>query len=431
MYLLRSVTALVCVVQATTAFEHGFNTVGDMMQGWINFNLPDDILEFYAKTYPVVVASGLGPAKNASDPASYPLYSGAKKLRAMNPNIKILLYENIDWGPIDLGPAMLAKYPEMWLRDDNGKPIFIKQGATEIPRLDWRIQSARDFFVKMVTQIQDGLELFDGIFVDGAEPRIEGLPPPGYTMSQKSLDDLIVGKMILLQQAKDFFAESNGGEVIGNPTLEWGVIGYPSREATQFLPQTAHWQHLTGTYDEMFGAFATQQPNGQWNSSQMNITINAILNSSFHLNLSTSIRGYPGPCNIPLVPVESSSGAIVVPQWPKEWNDTMPTTIEGLRDAGERLLEQSLALFLIVANKNTWYNYAWFYQPTSGWYPCGDDPNSCIGPTTWYEEFSKPLGNPLGPPQSDGGYIWTRAFEHANASIDLRDRRLGKVNWLA
>lgn len=180
----------------------------------------------------------------------------------------------------------------------------------------------------------------------------------------------------------------------------------------------------------MYGAFGSQQQNGQFNASTMNISINALIQTAFRMNKTTLVRGYPGPCNVPFVQVNASKGAkILIPSWPARWNKTQPTTIPAIRDVMIELLPQALAPYLIIANRNTWWSYAWFYDTASGFYMCPEDPNSCLGPLKWYESFTRPLGNPLHDPVSDGAFIWSREYEHASVSIDIRDRTKSTISW--
>ena len=66
------------------------------------------------------------------------------------------------------------------------------------------------------------------------------------------------------------------GEIIANPLLPWGVVGFPSREARLPFPDPRyHWSYVTGALDEMFGGFGSQTKTGQWNASTMNITFTA------------------------------------------------------------------------------------------------------------------------------------------------------------
>lgn len=250
--------------------------------------------------------------------------------------------------------------------------------------------------------------------------------------------------MLMLSEAKTFFKQANGGEVLGNPTLEWGVVGYPDRESKlPFSDPHYHWQFLTGTLDEMFGGFGSQQSNGQWNASTMNISISAIVQSSTELGATVLVRGYPGPCSTPFISVNASCigsdmcpktgpkagiKTITVPTWPEAWPEVTPTTVEGLQSAAARLIDQALAPYLIVTGPSVWWSYAYFYGSDTGFYECKANPKSCLAPAGWYPALRAKLGKPLGPAKNTG-WKWSREFEFATVSIDLEDRTASRVSF--
>ena len=95
--------------------------------------------------------------------------------------------------------------------------------------------------------------------------------------------------------------------------------------------------------------------------------------------------------------------------------------------AAADLLVQSLAPFLIVANERVFLQYAWFYQMQDGNIPC-PAAIECGMPSSWYPEFSRPLGAPKGPAVKKGP-IWTREFAHASVHVDIRARSASEITW--
>ena len=80
------------------------------------------------------------------------------------------------------------------------------------------------------------------------------------------------------------------------------------------------------------------------------------------------------------------------------------------------------APFLIVANEHVFLQYAWFYEAQDGNFPCPSG-IECGMPSSWYPEYSKPLGPPQGPAVKNG-YVWTREFAHASVYVcRMRQRR--------
>ena len=253
-------------------------------------------------------------------------------------------------------------------------------------------------------------------------------------MSDASLQALEAAKIGMINDARVYFAELNGGGLVGNPLLDWGVVGFPSRQAGSLYPLEYHWNFVTGALDEMFGGFSTLEGEqgfgnrtGRWNATTMNTSIAAILNMSA-AHQAVLVRGYPGPCGVPFVDINTSLGVVVIPSWPEAYERPQPTTLEEVRAAAgdEKLQVQALAPFLITAAPTVWWSYAWFYSSYSGWFPCSDD--SCTGPTEWYPMLSKQLGQPLGP-AVNSGFKWTRKFEHCDVSIDLQDREASAISW--
>lgn len=105
-----------------------------------------------------------------------------------------------------------------------------------------------------------------------------------------------------------------------------------------------------------------------------------------------------------------------------------PKTTREAAAVSSALLHEALAPYLIVAQPNTWFSYAWFYGVQSGWAPCPNDPGACTAPPEWYPDLQKHLGNPLGPALKVGT-VYTREFEGCTAVVDLSDRRKSKVTW--
>lgn len=72
----------------------------------------------------------------------------------------------------------MQQHPEWWLRDDHGKVYNRTVNVHGVEKslgpasIDWRIQGARSWWVKTVTQLHDGIQLFHGLLVDSAGPDI-------------------------------------------------------------------------------------------------------------------------------------------------------------------------------------------------------------------------------------------------------------------
>eukprot|EP00041_Stephanoeca_diplocostata_P027529 m.759202 g.759202 ORF g.759202 m.759202 type:complete len:248 (+) comp23194_c0_seq30:95-838(+) len=123
---LMTVAVVFAGMQHVNSFEHGYDTVGDTLWGWIGAPFTAEVTEFYAKTYQVICIASGSPI-NGTDPAAvaqWDLFEQARTLRKLNPKVKLLLYENADFGVIGVGTDQIQQHPEWWLRDDNGNPYM-------------------------------------------------------------------------------------------------------------------------------------------------------------------------------------------------------------------------------------------------------------------------------------------------------------------
>ena len=66
----------------------------------------------------------------------------------------------------------------------------------------------------------------------------------------------------------------------------------------------------------------------------------------------------------------------------------------------------------------------------TGYGPCPNSTAQCAAPASWFADFDRPLGPPLGPP-TVSGTVWTRSFESACVFVDLANRSLCSITWLS
>ena len=143
----------------------------------------------------------------------------------------------------------------------------------------------------------------------------------------------------------------------------------------------------------------------------------------------------PGPSFPPIVhyPQHPSPpwNSFLALDWPGHWAGTTASgnfsSADDVRKAAADSLVQTLAPFLIVASERVFLQYAWFYQAQDGNFPCPAG-IECGMPSSWYPEFSKPLGAPKGAAVKNG-HVWTREFGHASVYVDVRSRTASKVTW--
>ena len=101
-------------------------------------------------------------------------------------------------------------------------------------------------------------------------------------------------------------------------------------------------------------------------------------------------------------------------------NCTAAEHYKGWQDELDKWLPFNLASFLSVAQANTWFTQAVWYQDNQGFAPCRSDPGSCAFDPSFYSDYLKqPLGRPLNVRAKVGDYKWVREFEHATVTVDL------------
>ena len=276
-------------IHCVGGFAHGWTTVQGQMWGWLGGDYEDSVsnqLEWFALNYGVIVIGqgAPGPSYGPNGGPCHPpepchhnqSYAGqflmAKQLKQINPSVKVLLYEASGFGALGFGQAEFAAHPEWCLTDDNGVPYNTVRnghvGGCEM--IDWRKQEVRDWWVTTANQTGEVGALFDGLLVDSAGPGSDvQFRANNHTVSNATIKTIMQAKMDMLGEATKFFNTLNDGFVIGNPTLEWDVIGPSGGARGGPFPPTYHWNYLRGSLDEMFGAFGTQTSTGEWNRRLM------------------------------------------------------------------------------------------------------------------------------------------------------------------
>jgi hypothetical protein len=355
----------------------------------------------------------------------------AKKLKETNPKFKVLLYQAADSGAsaaysLQGGKAIMMSHPEWWQRDEHGNVVWFNK-ATDQPMLNWNVQALRDWFISFPLESMnctgEGEELFDGLFVDAG-----GYSPFAYGVKNISADQYNTwyeGKMKMLEAAQQKYSKLNNGMVFAN-----GGTGYEG------APNGVTWKDDAGAFGggsfiEWFGAH-------EWDSKfrQSNIETNIIQTiGAARAGYPVVLKMVPGPgmnnwtarAQSSVLPWDKTGfNDFIVDEWP---NSTLPRTADGIREAMARpdILGQTIALFLIVAEPNVFFSYAWFYNLEDGHIPC-PPPIQC-GMPDWYPEFKRPIGPPKGPAVQNGT-IWTREFEHVRAYVDTTNRSACKITWL-
>lgn len=254
--------------------------------------------------------------------------------------------------------------------------------------------------------------------------------------------------MKMADEARALYAALNGeGDVWGNGAL--GVTAGYNNFTYKGKPVTyrTSMDHLTTGFLEGAGGYWYINPGtGDWIVEEFQDFLEGVIEAST-AGKSVILHFSPGPAFPPIVryPLNPSPGynAFLALDWRgRNFSDS-----DAVRQASADSLVQTLAPFLIVVNEHVFLQYSWFYEMQDGNIPCPAG-IECGMPSSWYPEFSKPLGPPKGarPPRAgsprcaaDGappsaaavknGYIWTRDFEHASVYVDVRNRNASKIDW--
>eukprot|EP01047_Picozoa_sp_COSAG01_P053871 COSAG01_NODE_5820_length_4014_cov_1.656450_4_plen_486_part_00 len=422
--------ALLCLRVVTPSFTHGWNKVGDMLAldtgskyGRYS-NLPSSYpqWEWLANNYALVVLSNFedlidDKPWNCTGESARAL--AARKLKSINPNIKTLWYQPAS-NLRHCRDAPLHAHPEWWLRDDHGN--LMPPGAEEFCEpmtskckllTDWRVPAAREWWRNQPQKEVlrgDAASLIDGIMADGTGWHNENPT----NISNASYAKHFAAKMTNLREAQEKYFTVAGGEVWGNPLMQFESIGLVPPGSPQ-VDYNVSLSNYGGAFDEMFGSYSTLQggmtsATGEWDPVAMEATFYAVRNASVNDQKTVVIHATPGPA-VPPFAARISGSAIRIPMWAGP--DPGPRTLNEAKLAMSNRLVESLAPFLIVAAPTVFFGYGWWYAAESGYTPCDDEPSSCLAPNGFFPEYSRYLGPPKAALATQRGTVWTREFEGA------------------
>ena len=277
-------------------FTHGWGSVGEMLAADIGthssarYDLSPAARpnwEWLANNYAAVTINGFGTLKNCDTLDKHGRWhhtgkwnctgestktQAARILKGINPKIKVLWYQPssaVAHGGCE--NMELWEHPEWWMRDDHGNIQPPGEELKCIPgnasaslalgcqvRADWRVKQARDWWVqaplRQIVPQSDAASLVDGIFCDGSGYHNKN---PAH-ISNATYEKLFNAKMQLLAEANAFYGNLSGGEVWGNPLIQYEDIGKkpPGSPSVSWNTTLAHY---AGAFDEMFGSFSTLQ----------------------------------------------------------------------------------------------------------------------------------------------------------------------------
>ena len=348
----------------------------------------------------------------------------ARIMKKLNPHFKFLVYQNSELGPLTKeSKQIIDAHPEWWCRDDDDVPLSTVQGY----KLNMSRADVRSWYNNYPLHVfgEDAEELLDGLLSDSMGYS------PGWlkNTNQARYDAFFQGKMKLGDEGRAIYSKLNGGEVWANDALD--VIDQYNKVA--YNHSLVKWNtaldHVDVGFLEGAGSFwYDNHTTGEWIPEFFELFLESVINAST-AGKTVVLHFSPGPSMVPLLSFPQNATPAYNKFLALTWQGPAktPLTADGVRQAAADVLVQALAPFLIVANERVFLQYAWFYELQDGNIPCPSG-IECGMPSSWYPEFSKPLGAPKAPAVKNGP-IWTRAFANAEVYVDVRSRSASKITW--
>lgn len=370
---------------------------------------------------------------------SAPFVEIAKRMKQINPKIKLQVYQASDRGSLKpLGHRQIEAHPEWWIYMDNGEPEMWG-GRDGYHSLNWTVPEVKHWFLQYLLDMYgDHAEaLFDGIFVDAGAFYPAG--SPGFTnvslARYRPVIDAMLDGLAWLQVQ---LTKLNGGMIIDNGGME-GIISGPGNPPDSW-GAGKDYRDIVGriggaAFLEWFGSCWCLDDDGVWNSTRMNSAFHSIINASTD-GYPIILKAAPGPASCLEFPsIGAGLNSFMAAGWkPGSHIDdsggvhhNLSTTGDGVRADSAAFVEQIIAPFLIVAAENVFFSYAFFYDMPSGYIPCPKGVE-CGMPTEWFPQFRRPIGPPKGPAVQKGN-VWTRSFEHVDVYVDTTLQSNYKLTW--
>ena len=321
----------------------------------------------------------------------------AQLLKAHDPTVQTLLYWDTNQGWLQCYGAKdgLLTRPDWWLRSASGAVLYVDE-ANGIPYLNTSVPEARAWWAGVPMAVHAAnRSLLDGVFVDGTSAWCPAQTP--------DCGALVSGRAAMVALLRALLANATGGAgvVLGN-----GLSMYSPARNNE-LDSLAN---MDGIMLEHFAVFE-QVVQGSLNVPLVAQALQRVADAAATGKL-VAMACWPGPFT-------DAFDARGFPGW--AGNVSAPTTYAGWRAALLQYAPFALAAFLTVAEPNVFMQYqVWYNGFSQGAIPCDAAPTTCAAPSaaTWYPDWLKPIGPPLGA-ATRAGNVWTRRFAFATSTLDL------------
>ncbi len=336
--------------------------------------LTADELSFVAKTSNFVCLEK-GHAMDEFGSTERGIAYDAKRLKELNPDIKVLFYWNtfLNYALYDACEEV-GKQPDWLFRDGEGKLIY-KTGRLE----QYNLLNA-EFRRWWASVAGKGVKKYgcDGIFMDAVNQAKRPLwMRQGWGLGKEQLLTEAVTEMMQLANKE----MGDGSILLFN--------GIRSSDTSGITTGFEYMPHADGANVEHFTAF----------------------NSRSKESIASDIES--------IRKAVKAGKLVVVKGWPDPeftWQNPVKMKLSESQLAEEATdkMTFSLACFLIAAEENCYFCYSWGYRESHG---------SLVD----YPQFNKRLGKPKGSAVRKG-WRYTRSFEYADVSVDL-STRAANINW--
>jgi len=335
--------------------------------------LTEDELRFVASISDFVCFEK-GHGKDAFGSTEKGIAYDAERLKALNPEMKVLFYWNtfLNYELYD-ACGEFAQHPEWVFRDGNGNPIYKVRTLEQYNLLN---PEFRNWWASIAGRAIHEYGC-DGIFMDAVNQAKRPL------WMEKGWGE---GKEHLLTDAVIDMMQQARREMGDDAILLYNGLRSSDREkivtGQEYLP------YADGATIEHFAAFQSQS------KEAVALDIDSMIEAGKDGEMVV-LKGWPDP----------------------EFNwinkEKMARSMDLLVDEAREKITFSLACFLITAQENSYFCYSWGYRELHG--SLAD-----------YPEFHKPLGLPQGDAVKDG-WIYTRSFAQASVRVDL-DAKTGHID---
>ncbi|MCK4959274.1 MAG: twin-arginine translocation signal domain-containing protein [Planctomycetes bacterium] len=336
--------------------------------------LTDEEVKFVAKTCDFVCLEK-GHGKDRLGSTEKGIAFDTKRLKAVNPNIKILFYWNTFLNyPVYDACKTVKQHPEWLFRDKRDRPIY-KEGTLEQYNLlnpefrRWWASIAG----KAVTEYG-----CDGIFMDAVNQakRTVWMNRGWGKGAERLLTEAVIDMM---QRASR--------EMGPNALLLYN--GLRSSDQTGQTTGAEYLPYAHGAKVEHFTAFDSKSP------ESISADIDAISKAA------------------------QSGKIVIVKGWPDPdftWQNKEKMKLSPAKLAAEarEKIAFSLACFLIAARENCYFSYSWGYRERHG---------SLLD----YPQLKNPPGRPKTNAKKNG-FVYTRSFKNVDVWVDLPKRK-ANIQW--